>query len=174
MCERQIKSFRYIDRRSLQKSSETAKSRRGDQARRDAGAALCFRGLHPVYHGSRLFAEPESCQAQRRLGLFLRLSSCLGCASGPSSFVCSEIDSANTATSSGLHIPNCRLRKSMFTPLWVDAASEIACFDRWNKCPSCASTRDGTQWYAGRRKLQQPAWHGSLYRQVDKLLATDS
>lgn len=27
---------------------------------------------------------------------------------------------------------------------------------------------------AGTRKLQQPAWHGSFYRQVDKLLATDS
>lgn len=72
-----------------------------------------------LFVGGILCITARGCLPSRRVvrtGAWVCFYGChhaLACASGPSSFVCGEIGSANTVTPPGLHTPNCRLRKSM-------------------------------------------------------------
>lgn len=121
MRRKYIELIREIDRRSLQ---TVIRNSRGQARGRCRSCPIVLSTGCILSHGWRLIAEPESSQGQRLLGLFLRLSLCLGSASGLSSFLCDEIGSANTVTPSELHAPKCRLPRKY--------ASVVGRFGVWN------------------------------------------
>lgn len=124
-----------------------------------------LRGLRLVSHGRRLFAEPESSQVQRFFALFLGLSSCLGCVLDTSSFVSGEKVSRDIVACSESQSPMFR-SEEVCSVVARSRVRNSRLSQMEQKSPSFASTRDDTQLDAGIRKLQQPAWHGSVCRQM--------